>query len=257
MSTHMYTHSCPYTIHTYVCTYTYAHILISILTFYMPSGVWQRDADNYAASNATYALSLFGSRWNHLEYSEFMSNCYTDLVQKGLTAPYRDAAANLLVWMGWSYTDPVYPANRMTLSADPLVVFDRQSVVFTAGNSTHDCTAPTTNNRFSSSTGVLTTTYNMATFSTLCRSVLNPAFFGYDSISRPATFLMNTDVRSLIVALAVNSGATDIRNLVEVPSFRRVLTDVLGVSYNISRWVYHTKYTIHHTPYTIYQTPNT
>lgn len=164
-----------------------------------------------------------------------MSDCYSDLVYKGLTAPYRDAAANLLVWMGWSYTDPEYPANRMALTADPLVVFDRQSVVFNAANSTHDCTAPTSNSRFSSSTGVLTTTYSMASFSALCRSVLNPAFFGYDTISRPATFIMNIDVRTLIVALAVNSGATDLRNLVEVPSFRRVLTDALGLSYNISR----------------------
>eukprot|EP01031_Cornospumella_fuschlensis_P027132 gene27132-32776_t len=200
------------------------------------TGIWQRDAENYAASLATYSLSLFGSRWDYTEYATFMDNCYQDLVQKAITAPHRDAAANLLVWMGWSYSDPDYPANRMSLSGDPLVVFDRQSIVFTAGNSTHDCTAPTTNNRFSSSTGVLTSTYSMATFSATCRSALNPAFFGYDTITRPATFTMTTDVRTLTVALAVNSGATDLRNLVEVASFRRELTDALGVTYNISRF---------------------
>lgn len=145
-----------------------------------------------------------------------MESIQSNLVGHGRKAYDSDLAHNLLYWMGWSFADPLRTANRMvsancicvvanppiipqSLSGDPLLVFNRDAVVFTASNMTHDCTA-SSQGQFISSTGMMSATYNMATFTATagCSKIINAGLFGYDSLSKPSTFTVSPPFHELL-----------------------------------------------------------
>lgn len=199
-------------------------------------GIWQRSS-GFIYSEAALLLSLFGYSTDRNTYRAFMGEVYSDLTARGAEANNSDLTHNLLYWMGWSHPDPTRKSNRISLYGDPLVLFNRDIAIFTVSNMSYDCNA-VSSSQFISSTGILTAAYNIQQFSATpyCSRIMNPGLLGYDSLSRPAQFVVDFDVRAFVASMAVNLGQNNFSNLVEIAAFRRTVVDGLGVPYNISRY---------------------
>ncbi|RYG60195.1 hypothetical protein EON64_19485, partial [archaeon] len=172
------------------------------------TGSWQRDS-NFSYPDATYALHLQATRWAQAEYASFMSDAYTSLSARGLAAVQRPLDDALLAWMGWTHMRPEHPLTRLSMHADPRVIFNRDFSVASISNGSADCLINGMGAEYEGTTGQLSALLPLTGYSALCRGMLDPRLMGYDTLARPPQFALAFDARTVSVAAVVNWGGLD------------------------------------------------
>eukprot|EP01031_Cornospumella_fuschlensis_P040443 gene40443-49291_t len=162
-------------------------------------GSWQRES-NFLYPNATYALYLQATRWTQEDFAAFMAEAYDSLREQGRLAVGRPLDYAVLTWLGWTHTRAAHPQTRIGMHADARVLFQRDFSVAGISNASMDCGLPGLSADYVSTTGQLTAVLPMAGYSAACRNMLDPRLLGYDSLARPAQFVLGFDARALGVA---------------------------------------------------------
>lgn len=205
------------------------------------SGIWQ-GADGFQYGNAAYLLSVTSLSLLYDDYATMMNDAYKSLQQVNENALSNDLAQNLVYWMsGVSLPYPDNPAQRLSFTGTPLVIFNRQKVVAGMANVLGACNATSVTN-FDPSTGKLTIAYNYEDYvaSETCMNIINPIYMGYYGPSDKNEFKLTFDVRTMITAVAINMGVLGVSELVQIPALNSVYA-FGGEVYNVSSY-YDPKY---------------
>jgi hypothetical protein len=69
---------------------------------------------------------------------------------------------------------------------------------------------------------------------------MNPTYFGYNSLTKPKTFTLSFDIRTIVTGIAVNLGIISVDQLEEIPKYR--LSYFSGTTPILSRYFYDPRY---------------
>jgi hypothetical protein len=180
------------------------------------NGYWQ-GSKGFDFSNSTYQFSMTSLSMTREEYARFMADTFVKLKVLGKVAERHDLTYNIMLWMTYVITYNGNAAQRFTLSGDPLVVFNRDTVYGALSSDFGDCRA-SSQSSFDKSTGRIQLRYDMASFFSdpaVCSYFDSLDLFGYSPYD-PDYLNIETDIRSLVTALAINMKITQIESLEEI-----------------------------------------
>jgi hypothetical protein len=206
------------------------------------NGYWQ-GALGFDFGKASYELSVTSFVMSKSNYSHLMDKAYVAIGKLNEIMMRSDLTTNLIVWMSVVFL-PVDNniAQRFLLTGSPMAVFHREKVSGTVSSVLGDCNE-TAQASFDSVTGIISLAYNYEQYSNnpVCNSSLPPALAGYVAETDFNTFKIDVDVRSIVTAIAVNTGFIAINQLVEIPALH-VVYPFEGMNYDVNVY-YDQKYT--------------
>ena len=182
------------------------------------TGIWSGGQD-FSYSQAAYTFDITNLLTSQDTYATIMWGIYENLVTLGLAARNQTLSKNILYWMAFVVLDPNYPGQRFYLVGNPPTIFYRE---FTSGGVSsvdHDC-VNISSASFDQSNALLSVSYNYFDFISCpyCQDIVSPSLAGYSQYANPDTFQMKLDVRTLIVASAINSGILSLNALQKISS---------------------------------------
>jgi uncharacterized membrane protein len=199
------------------------------------TGLWE-DNQGFSYSAASYALSVNSFSVSSNQYGFFMNNIYNQLVTLDEKAVNNNLAINLLYWMTYVFLDPEYPAQRFYFLGNPLNVFYREDISGGISNLYYDC-VNISSSSYDQANGRMLLSYNINQFQIepQCTNIVSPSLLGYSKYFNPSSLQISIDVRSMIVALAVNIGIISVKILQEVQGSTAYFT-YNGQVYNTSNY---------------------
>ena len=204
-------------------------------------GFWQGQV-GFEYDEASYQLTVISTAFSSDEYAYLMNSIYDNLqFVKNISVNY-DLASNLIYWMSAVFIPYVgNTAQRINFMGTPLVVLDRQKTDGSISSVLGDCNATSTAS-FNSENGLLTVSYNYEEYlnNPVCNDSISPVYLNYVPETDNGHFSIQLDSRSVVTALAVNTGVISIDSLVSIKSLSS-LYEYEGVVYNVSV-VYDPKY---------------
>ena len=182
------------------------------------SGVWEGSA-TFEYSNAAYQLQVSYYEVEEEGYKKGMEFIYSTIYN--LTGPMEasDLATNLLVWM--SFNIKFYGVtNFFAFTGDPTYIFDRQHSVGSFSSIHGVCRNATSASGYDFATSSFYSTFGYESFigNQVCNQAAIPDYLGYVEGKSSNTFEIIIDVRSLITALSINIGLTQIDQMNQISS---------------------------------------
>lgn len=186
------------------------------------TGVYLASKEGYWKGNrlfnftsTAYSLQLTDVAQDYAAYTANMENIANGLQYIGTLGRRQDLVLNLVVWMSFVLVGRGR-AQRFNMHASPINVFNRQKTIARIISGTGLCpVVPTA--AFVPSTGTLSASFDISSYSTSCNSTLAADALGYDSVLDGDRMLLEMDVRSMITAMAVNIALVDLDLLELIP----------------------------------------
>ena len=200
------------------------------------NGLWQ-SSTKFSTSSALYDFTCQTMRVNNSQWASMVVDLENSLTLLGESQKNYSLAENLLVWTSWG--GGINTGDMLqffTMYSDVGVVFNREYVHGVISNVNADCNASAVSS-FDASTYILSLEYSNDEFTSNpgCYQTINPQQLGYDPIFDGDEFTMSFDVRSLVTALAVNTGLIDLDMLRPVVGSSFVY-EYLGKEYSIAKF---------------------
>jgi hypothetical protein len=149
--------------------------------------------------------------------------------------------SNLLLWMSLVFVNQSSTAKRLTLTGDPLVIFNRDHTDAAVSSIFGNCNVSSVAS-FDSSTGMVLVKFNFDDFMAepKCTAAMNPIYFGYNVLTKPKMFELSFDIRTIISGIAVNVGILKLDQLEEITKYRQDY--MLGAQRVLARYFYDPRY---------------
>ncbi len=180
------------------------------------SGNWETDA-RFTYTEAQYKYVFTDFLGDIGEFYQLLNDSYTELEFFGhLHAANNDLAYNLVLWAFFNSktNSPNGVEQKLVLTGATEVIYNRQYKYGLLSNSVGDCKAESITS-FDPSTYILQLQYDYDTFMAdgSCNTTVDPAYLGYSPTIDNGRFHMDVDVRTLTLALAINLGVVELKNL--------------------------------------------
>eukprot|EP01034_Spumella_vulgaris_P022557 gene22557-biopygen19648 len=153
-----------------------------------------------------------------------MNTLYAGLKAFGASAKTNDLGGNLLLWMSLVFVNASSNAQRFTMTGTPLSVFDRDHTDGAVSSVRGNCNVSSVTT-FDTANGMMTLSWNYADFiaEPKCMFAMDPATFGYNTLTKPEMFTIGYDIRTLITNVAVNMHILTLDQLEEIEAFHTIV----------------------------------
>jgi hypothetical protein len=223
---------------------------ISITTTYLADkhGHWEGTAD-FVYYKSIYSFTFSSFTVDTLsEYQQMMTVYHNYLIYFGQKAKKENLSYNILLWMGFTrFYSTEYPGisdftgfargnlQYMQLTGDPVVIFNARYSGLALGSHAGLCAIPSMT-VYDEANGLFRSMINENVFmnETKCDDVTSPFIFETNLNVNPF-FAVTLDVRSFIVALAVNLDILDIGNLMKSSESIKEM-EFYGVKYSLGKF---------------------
>lgn len=204
-------------------------------------GNWQ-SSSKFSPTEAVYQFK-YQQLVQDMKTYEFMIDILnSSLYEIGDMMENYTLAENLIIWTSWGgFYDNQGKRQNFNLYSDPSVIFNRQYISGLVSNQDYDCNEESTT-KFDSATYIISISYPFKSFfaNPTCSSTLSLLSVNYVEIFDGQYFSFNTDIRSMITALAINTHIIYLDNIAEIPNHRLNVT-YLNQTYTIGSF-YDPKY---------------
>jgi hypothetical protein len=184
------------------------------------TGFWE-GSSNFTYNKATYALDVTSYSATSNIYRDDMNSIYAGLLRYGELAKIQPLDNNLMLWMSLVFVNNSSNAKRLSLTGNPLVIFDRDNIGAAVSSMFGNCNVSSSPS-FDSSSGMMSVSWNYKSFMAepKCTKAMNPTYFGYDDLTKPDMFTLAFDIRTIISGIAVNMGILKLDQLEEINEYR-------------------------------------
>jgi hypothetical protein len=183
-------------------------------------GYWE-GSDKFSYNLATYKLDVTAYSVTSEVFLEHMTSIYTRLQYYGELAKTQPLDQILLLWMSLVFTNQTVSSKRLTLTGDPLVIFNRDFIGAALSSVLGNCNV-SAQSSFDNTNGLLSVSWNYKNFiaEPKCMKAMPPAKFGYNTLTKPEMFTLSFDIRTIITGVAMNLGLLKREQLVEIVRYR-------------------------------------
>jgi len=188
------------------------------------SGKWE-GTDGFQYSNSLYVLNLNNFRHSVSDYRHMMDAVGDSLDVLGTAAFDFDLAENLAYWMAWEVQLPgADTVNTFRMTGQPEVIFHREYVFGVFASVGGECLTSRTT-EYDKANAVLKVTYDEPSLAAddVCAATVKPENMGWIREYDFNEFKLEIDVRSLVIAFAVNNHILDYNSLEEVTGTGRTI----------------------------------
>jgi hypothetical protein len=184
-------------------------------------GFWE-GSQLFSHNRATYRLSVTSYSATSDSFREEMSTIYSGFQHYGALMKIQALALNMMLWMSLVFTNQTESSKRLTLTGDPLVVFNRDHTDAALSSIAGNCNVTNTA-FFDTSDGLMTVSWNYKNFiaDPKCMKALDPIHFGYNTLAKPKLFTLSFAIRTIVTGIAANMGFIDIEQLEEIVKYRQ------------------------------------
>jgi hypothetical protein len=188
--------------------------------FISTDGYWE-GSNKFAFNLATYNLDVTAYSATSEVFNKEMTSIYTGLQHYGELAKTQPLDQNLMLWMSLVFVNHSSNAKRLSMTGDPLVVFNRDFIDGALSSVLGNCNV-SSYSTFDSSSGLLSVSWNYKNFvaEPKCMKAMPPAKFGYNTLTKPELFELSFDIRTIITGVAMNLGLLKREQLVEIVKYR-------------------------------------
>jgi hypothetical protein len=184
------------------------------------TGYWE-GSKQFSYNAATYALDVTAFSVTSTSFREDMASIYTGLKQFGAFAKSFALDGTLLFWMSMVFTNQTVSSKRVTMTGNPLVIFNRDHIDAAVSSIAGNCNVSSTAS-FDNSNGIISVSWTYEKFiaEPLCTKAMNPTYFGYNTLTKPKLFTLSFDIRSIVTGISVNLGIIQPEQLEEIDKYR-------------------------------------
>jgi hypothetical protein len=203
-------------------------------------GHWE-GSKKFSYNLATYNLAMTSYSSTSKGFRNDMESVFQKLQYYGDIVRNQPLDSNLLLWMSLVFVNQSSNAKRLTLTGDPLIIFDRDHTDAAVSSIFGNCNVSSVSS-FDSATGTMSVSFVYADFiaEPKCVKAMNPIYFGYNTLAKPTLFELSFDIRSIISGIAVNVGILRLEQLQEITKYRQDY--MLGAQRVVARYFYDPRY---------------
>lgn len=182
------------------------------------NGIWD-GGSGFEPSSALYLLKASNLKISKKRYKDTMRDIYLELQDVGSIAESQDLASNLLTFVTKSFSFGS-PEQRLYMAGDPVSILKRQHTRVSFASEAGVCTLPIAVS-VETFTGDVSASFNHADLVSdpVCSAAIDPVLFGYDTFTHPVTQSIGFDMRSAMVAMAINAGIVKLTELSHMENF--------------------------------------
>jgi hypothetical protein len=176
-----------------------------------------------------------------VDFRNDMDNIYSGLQVYGEKSKNMALDETLMLWMSLVFVNQTKGPERLTLTGNPLIIFNRDHINAALSSISGNCNVSNTAT-FDNSNGLMTVSWVYKEFiaEPKCMKAMDPMRMGYDMMAKPKMFTLPFDIRSIVTAIAVNLKLITIDQLVEITKYK--LDYMNNGRRVIARWFYDPQY---------------
>ena len=182
------------------------------------NGLWQGNP-SFEYSSAAYQLQVTSHAFPVSNYTSGMETVYQKIFNLTKIMNTSDLSLNLLIWMSYNIQISGI-TNYFTFTGNPTYIFNRQHATGSLSSVHGICqnASVTSGYDFTSSTLSSAYFYHKFIVNPICMEAAIPQYFGFLPKLSSDSFQLRLDVRSIVTALAVNTGGLSMNNMNQISS---------------------------------------